>query len=151
MYMNEYEIERATARYAGHPILGPATRTLHNLMDAANSNSDGWCYWPKPARAAKSLMLMIGTERAYMDDPERTDVTVEQYRRVLAPVKAFRTRSGIPFDVVNVTAQPGKPAHDVHLDYGRGFKTPVCGFWRDGTTLTEDRAAVTCADCKRKM
>lgn len=40
---------------------------------------------------------------------------------------------------------------NVHLDYGQGFQTPVCGWIEDGDALTADPGAVTCADCKRKM
>ena len=39
---------------------------------------------------------------------------------------------------------------DIHLDYGQGFNTPVCGWFREGTTLSSDRAMVTCKDCKRR-
>lgn len=101
-FMNQYEITDAVERYVHHPILGPATRTLHNLEVAADQNSDGWAYWPKPARAAAQLMRLIGGTRTYLDNPERTEVTVGMYRRALAPVKAFRTRSGINFTIEEV-------------------------------------------------
>ena len=32
IYMNEYEVEKARARYGAHPVLGPATLTLENLV-----------------------------------------------------------------------------------------------------------------------
>lgn len=105
--MNDYDIARAVRRYATHPILGPASRTLANLRDAANHNSDGWAYWPKPARAAAKLMEMIerdvmierdGTWQ-YFNDPARADVTSAEYKAALRPIRAFRTRSGIAFDI----------------------------------------------------
>ncbi len=105
-FMNGYEIEDAAARYRAHPILGPATRTLLNLRDAANSNSDGWAHWPKPARAAARLMDLIerdGTARYRFDD-ERADVTTAELRKAYAPIKAFRTRSGIHFDIVEASS-----------------------------------------------
>lgn len=103
-FMNQHEITNAVEQYVHHPILGPATRTLHNLEVAADQNSDGWAYWPKPARAAARLMEMIvrdGTAQ-YRYDDVRDDVTVAEYRKALAPVKAFRTRSGIDFTIEEV-------------------------------------------------
>ena len=97
LFMNEYEIENAVMRYAlqdDEPVLGPAAVTLRNLMDWANRNSDGWAYWPKPCRAAKALQALF---------PQRWDderPTVEQYRAALRPVKAFRTRQGADFQIV---------------------------------------------------
>ena len=101
-FMNTYDIAESRARYASHPILGPATRTLANLERAADENSDGWCYWPKPARAAARLMELIerdGTARYRFDD-ERADATLEELRAAYRPIKAFRTRSGLSFDIV---------------------------------------------------
>jgi hypothetical protein len=93
-WMNEYEIDEAAQRYANHPVLGPATRTLANLRDMTNSNSDGWPYWRKPASAAMRLCELVtrdGTAK-YLFDDVREDATVAEYRKALAPVKSFRTR-----------------------------------------------------------
>lgn len=100
-FMNTWEIDDAAQRYQAHPVLGPATRTLSNLRDAANANSDGWHIWPKPARAAARLMELIerdGTAR-YRYDEERADATAAELVSALRPVKAFRTRSGIKFEI----------------------------------------------------
>jgi hypothetical protein len=100
--MNEWDVEEAAARYADHPILGPATQTLRNLMHWTNANSDGWAYWPKPARAAARLMEVIerdGTSRYRFDD-DRDDVTETEYRAALRPIKTFRTKHGATFDIV---------------------------------------------------
>jgi hypothetical protein len=99
--MNRWDIESAQRRYADHPILGPASRTIANLAAAADANSDGWCYWPKPARSAAKLMELIerdGTSR-YHYDPVRADATAAELRKAYAPIKAFRTRSGIDFEI----------------------------------------------------
>lgn len=93
-FMNEYDIERALVQYQHHPVLGPAARTLSNLKDATNRTSDGWAYWPKPARAAAKLMELIerdGTAQ-YVFDTERPDATPEELKRALVPVKSLRTR-----------------------------------------------------------
>lgn len=102
-FMNEYDIDDAVRRYQDHPVLGPATRTLSNLRDAANGNSDGWCYWPKPARAAARLIELIEGDGTwdYRFGP-REDATPEKLKAALKPVKAFRTRSGLDFEVADV-------------------------------------------------
>lgn len=106
-FMNDWDIERATLRWAGHPVLGPAARQVEILHDWADRNSDGWAYWPKPARAAARLMELIerdGTSQWLHGD--RTDATVTELIQALAPVKAFRTRmttAGMPgFEIVEV-------------------------------------------------
>ncbi len=98
-FMNHYEIDERAAQYAAHLLLGPATRTLIALRDAANANSDGWAYWPKPTRAAARLMELIerdGTAR-WRFERERADVTLTEVKAALRPIKAFRTRSGLQF------------------------------------------------------
>jgi hypothetical protein len=100
-FMNGWEIEDARARYADHAVLGPATQTLANLRDCADSNSDGWAYWPKPTRAARKLMEMIEpSDYPWRFDDERKDVTVAKLRQAYAPIKAFRTRTGLAFEIV---------------------------------------------------
>jgi hypothetical protein len=105
-FMNDYEIDRHLDAHGDHPVIGPAVRTLANLRDAANQNSDGWHIWPKPARAASKLMDLINrhdeVERgAYQRRPgvDYTPVTAQEVAAALRPVKAFRTRSGIQFDI----------------------------------------------------
>jgi hypothetical protein len=102
-YMNTYEIDEAARRWESHPVLGPATATLAALRDAADACSDGWAYWPKPARAAARLMTLIagdGTTRYLSGD--RPDATPGALRAALQPVKAFRTRHGLDFPVTEI-------------------------------------------------
>lgn len=104
--MNEYEIKECLARYQKHPILGPATRTLHNLMRWTNSHSDGWMYWTKPASAAAQLQDLIEGNRLSRYDSEREDVTEAAYKKALVPIKAFRTRQAADFYIEEVGAGP---------------------------------------------
>lgn len=102
LYMNEYEVEEECARYASHPVLGPATRTLANLVDWTNRNSDGWAYWPKPVRAAKQLQQLIqGKVPESRWDTERADATPDALKAALRPIKTFRTRHSADFEIVN--------------------------------------------------
>lgn len=98
LFMNEYEIDYAAHRFADDPILGPATSTLVNLKDAVNANSDGWPYWRSPLRAAKRLQELIQDGMR----PVPTQVTPEAYKAAQTPLKSFRTRSGIDFEIVEV-------------------------------------------------
>lgn len=112
-WMNDDDIERSAHQHRHHQLLGLATRQLVILESWTNSHSDGWCYWPKPARAAARLMELIQGvpfERCpncyrvgsheYMCD--RPDVTKAALIKALAPIKAFRTRQGADFELVKV-------------------------------------------------
>ena len=91
-FMNRYEIAAALERNRGDAILEPAARTLANLEEWADRNSDGWHIWPKPARAAARLMeILEGAAPA----------TAENYRAALRPIRAFRTRHSADFVIVD--------------------------------------------------
>jgi hypothetical protein len=93
-YLSEYEIEKAVEIYDLDPILGPASKTLYNLMCWTNRNSDGWPYWAKPVRAAAGLIAML--DRPHW---EPSTATVAELKAALRPVKAFRTRQGADFTI----------------------------------------------------
>lgn len=113
LYMNRYEVQEARERYAHHTILGPATATLSGLVEAVDSCSDGWAYWPVPVRAARQLMTLIGTTREYLQDRDRPEVTEAQLRQAYAPLNAFRTRRNVAFEIHAVDAAPVTAAEEV--------------------------------------
>jgi hypothetical protein len=120
-YLNTHEIDEAARQWESHPVLGPATATLAALRDAADACSDGWAYWPKPARAAAGLMTLIagnGTARYLSGD--RPDATPEALRAALRPVKAFRTRHGLDFPVTETLPAAPHPAR-LRPRSGRGY------------------------------
>ncbi len=104
LFMNWYEIADAVEQYGEDPILSPAVQTLHNLMRWTDSNSDGWAYWPKPARAARRLMELLQEETrlrrasGLIAPPEYHSAA--EVRAALRPIKSFRTRYGADFEVV---------------------------------------------------
>ena len=106
LFMNEWEIQGEVDRFQGDPVMEPATLTLQELMHAANQNSDGWCYWPKPARAAKTLMELIQTEHHRNDyqHPNPAPVTANQIRAAYRPIKAFRSRQHLEFPIIEPQA-----------------------------------------------
>jgi hypothetical protein len=94
--MNEHDIRDAARDWDGDDVMEPLTLTLLNLMDAVNANSDGWPYWRKPSTAAKKLQELITSVRPG-DEPDA--ITPELVKAALRPIKAFRTRSGLDFDI----------------------------------------------------
>lgn len=84
LFMNNYDIQSALNRHVDHPVLSRATRFLARLEEETDQHSDGWIYWPLPARAAKGLMTLI----------QSGDATEAQYKKALSPIKAFYTRRG---------------------------------------------------------
>lgn len=92
MFMNEFDIDRAFSTYEDDPIMGPAVLTLISLKNWTNENSDGWCYWPKPCRAARKLMELIQEADLYARDMSKTKPTEVKLRAALAPIKQFRTK-----------------------------------------------------------
>lgn len=103
-FMNEWDVQDAVRDFGHDPVLGPLARTLGNLMDWANHNSDGWAYWPKPARAANKAMEILSAAKTqyYRMDFSYVEPTPADVRKALAPIKAFRTRQGADFDIVEV-------------------------------------------------
>jgi hypothetical protein len=99
-FMNDYDIARAQARHGEHPVLGPALETLGNLVVWTNCNSDGWAYWPKPCRAAAKLMQLIEGDGTWEARENLERATPEALKAALRPVKAFRTRQGADFVIV---------------------------------------------------
>jgi hypothetical protein len=99
LFMNEYEIDAATVYHRDHPTLGPAARTLSNLRDCANRNSDGWAYWPKPCRAALRLQELIQANHPLTRRYDAPEVTADQVKKAYRPIRAFLTRTGLTCEI----------------------------------------------------
>ena len=97
--MNHHEVRVARQRYLAHPVLGPASATLATLAGAADANSDGWAYWPKPAARGPLADALIGSDRDYLQDPARADATTERLRAAYTPLRALQTRTGIALGI----------------------------------------------------
>jgi hypothetical protein len=88
IFMNNSDIERAVMRYGTigsrpNPVLSRAARLLAAVADDADHYSDGWHSWPVPVRACAKLINLIQSGNA----------TEAEYRKAVAPVKAFYTRA----------------------------------------------------------
>lgn len=112
--MNEYEITEAARQFAGHPLLGPATRTLAGLMDAVNGCSDGWPYWRAPSRAAAKLQDLVSQAAAAEREQGCQSPDAAQLRAAYVQLRVFRTRrasagSTIRFRIWPAPGVPGDP------------------------------------------
>jgi hypothetical protein len=99
LFMNEYDIQDAAREYAGHAILGPATKTLLALADWTNRNSDGWAYWPKPCRAARALQELIQSHQRDLRETGGARVGTDELKRAYRPIRSFATRHGADFPI----------------------------------------------------
>lgn len=103
LFMNEYDVDECLRHFhpSELPNLSKGSQTLANLVRWTNRNSDGWAYWPKPVRAAKSLMLMLNAARdQFYRGYEPKDVSDAELAKALRPIKAFLTREGVDHGVV---------------------------------------------------
>lgn len=98
-FANEYEIEQWLQSYqtSETPNLARGARTLYELMNWTNRNSDGWPYWSKPVKAADKLITLLEDAdragRAAWSTPK--DATDAQLKAALTPIKSFLTRQGV--------------------------------------------------------
>lgn len=102
-YMNDYDLDHAMRRFSQGrtPNRLALALSVKALADWANNNSDGWAYWPKPARAADKAMALIESRtNAENDEQERTDCTDAEFKAAMRPIKSFLTRQGVPYSEV---------------------------------------------------
>ena len=84
--------ENAVRRFGDDtPNLQRAATVLRRLETWTDAHSDGWAYWPKPARAAARLMDALETADRF----NPADISAAELTKALAPVKAFLTRQSI--------------------------------------------------------
>lgn len=129
MQMNESDITSAAQRFAEHPVLGPASVTLLELMTAVNSCSDGWPYWRAPSGASRQLQDLIETSvRAQFLStgmPDNEDLAA-RLRRAYSPLRRFRTEhpqvhfrihgaEGVPGDAPEPEAPAAPEQHTVRI------------------------------------
>ena len=109
-FMNEYDIDTAQRRFdpGQTPNRAHLAATVAALRDWANRNSDGWVYWPKPARAAARAMELIdGYTTRERIEQEETDATDAEVTAALRPIKALLTRQGVRHETVIPARQQG--------------------------------------------
>jgi hypothetical protein len=98
-WMNDYDIEIAYRQFGdgGTPNRFAAVCVVNRLRLWTDANSDGWAYWPKPARAASKAMDLIASTTNQANDEKRfNDASDRELRAALSPIKAFLTRQNVP-------------------------------------------------------
>ena len=112
LYMNDFDFAYAGSRFARGrtPNRLVLTRVVDNLRVWADRNSDGWAYWPKPARAARSAMELIrSTTNAANHEQESHDITDAELKAALRPIKAFLTRQNVLQADRDAILRPSQP------------------------------------------
>lgn len=100
-YMNDYDLAYARSRFTRSttPNRLALVMVVDNLREWANANSDGWAYWPKPARAADKAMALIESRtNRENDEQEANDITDATMKAAVRPIKAFLTRQKVSSD-----------------------------------------------------
>lgn len=95
MFMNEYDIERARARFirACTPNRLSLAIMVDRLAEWTDQHSDGWAYWRKPQQAAQQAIGHIESRtRRENDEQESHDISEDVMLAAARPVKAFCTR-----------------------------------------------------------
>lgn len=98
-FMNEYELEESYERFrtsGDRPRRQALALVLIRLAEWTDSHSDGWAYWPKPARAAAKVMDLLDWRTQLEDCTEAEAVAA------LKPVKAFLTRQGVKLEELDL-------------------------------------------------
>lgn len=100
--MNGHDIDFAISRFtrAAKPNRLALALVIDHLASWTDQNSDGWAYWTKPRQAAQRAIAAIeSTTNAANDAQERTDISDDDLRAAVRPIKAFLTRHKVPADV----------------------------------------------------
>ena len=95
-FMNDYDLDCARSRFGRGqtPNRLALVMVVDNLREWADSHSDGWAYWPKPARAADKAMTLINSRTSREnDEQERHDITEAEMLAAVRPIKAFLTKA----------------------------------------------------------
>ena len=97
-FMNDFDLDSARRRFTRSGVVPnrlALVLVVDNLREWADDHSDGWAYWPKPARAADKAMSHIDST-AYPEYQRREDedITDAQMKDAVRPIRAFLTRHG---------------------------------------------------------
>ena len=89
--MNQYEIQWAAEAEHECPNVRKGVRLLLRLMEAVNSQSDGWAYWAPPINSARLLVELLKTA-GNLQSGTHGKVSAADFKRAVSPIKAMVTR-----------------------------------------------------------
>jgi hypothetical protein len=124
-YLNASEMDQAVSRFikATKPNRLALALVVRNLAEWADEHSDGWAYWQAPRRAANEAMGHIeSTTNAANVRQDTHDITDEQMRAAVKPIRAFLTRQRVSVEtkerILRAVDEPTRP-EDVRPHYVR--------------------------------
>lgn len=91
MNMNQYDIEYAARQHHECPNVRRGVKILLRLLEAVNSQSDGWAYWSAPSNASEKLQVLLQSAGNLQHGASGT-ITVQQLKAALTPIKSMVTR-----------------------------------------------------------
>ena len=91
MWMNQVEIEWAAKQHHECPNVRKGVHLLDRLMQAVNQQSDGWVYWPAPAKAAEKLTNLLQTA-GNLSYGTHGRITDADFRKAVTPIRSMVTR-----------------------------------------------------------
>lgn len=144
MWMNEYEIEEAVRllRSEELPNLLSGALALRRLMVWVNSNSDGWCYWQLPSRAATRLQAVLqdATRKIRFSD-DYPDITRTSLTSLLRPIRKFLSEHVEDADaILNPPPPPPVPSWKIRGETLPGNKMEATFFVATEPNFTHENA-----------
>ena len=101
LFMNDYDLDMARRRFtaAACPNRLGLVMVVDALREWADTVSDGWAHWPKPANGAKRAMELIESRRHEENrGQEKHDITHQQVLEAVRPIRSFLTRQDVTLE-----------------------------------------------------
>ncbi len=89
--MNQADIEWAATQQHQCPNVRKGLRLLLALVNAVNSQSDGWAYWRAPSTASNKLQKLLQSA-GNLQHGTRGTITAAQLKQAITPIRAMVTR-----------------------------------------------------------
>jgi hypothetical protein len=90
-WMNQVEIEWAASQHHDCPNVRKGVRLLKRLMEAVNSQSDGWPYWKAPAQAAEKLTALLQSA-GNLQCGTHGRISAADLRKAITPIRSMVIR-----------------------------------------------------------
>jgi len=90
MMMNQGDIEWACGRTHACPNVRAGLRLLFRLMEAVNTQSDGWAYWSAPGKSSEKLQVLLATAGNLMHGTSGT-ISAADLKKAIVPIRTMVT------------------------------------------------------------
>jgi hypothetical protein len=89
-FMNAAEIKYAASQRHECPNVRKGLKLLRKLVEATNSQSDGWHSWPAPSRSADKLQELLKTAGNLTYGTHGT-ISTADLRKAISPIRRMVT------------------------------------------------------------